>query len=268
MADERSDVGSDVGVEVGSEAGFEVGSEAGPESGEKDSAASLALSGTLVSTPSSRDQVEYMTAEVKQDSDDPANFSVSGKDKSWFIQNGGILFKCEDPTNFRLKAQFGGGARNHFADAYADLSMAEQKATINWLIMLGIAFLNCELTGYRDCKDSGFYFLFHLNYRRTAWRIIGCPHNCEVVDLKGKTYTCNPQRSGQFELRAYEGQVISVEYADNILWILDGKTRVASGRWRIEDEDVYVEYGELPRSDYLPAVLTSNCPTEVRIEVD
>ena len=33
-----------------------------------------------------------------------------------------------------------------------------------------------------DCKTSGFYFIFHLNYRRTRWRIIACPHNAEIED--------------------------------------------------------------------------------------
>lgn len=34
----------------------------------------------------------------------------------------------------------------------------------------------------QDSKTSGFYFIFHLNYRRTRWRIIASPHDATIQE--------------------------------------------------------------------------------------
>merc|ERR1712187_312825 len=122
------------------------------------------------------------------------------------------MFECGNPNSFRLSFVFFGDSRNRYGDDFAELSRAEQHASINWLLMVGVASQDYELTGYRDCKVAGFFFLLHLNYRRTRWRVICCPHNAELEDVTGRRYTCNPQDAGQFELPAHEGQELAVEY--------------------------------------------------------
>merc|ERR1711972_281007 len=119
---------------------------------------------------------------------------------------------------------------------------------------------------------GGFYFLLHLNYRRTHWRVIGSPHNSELQDVAGETYTCNPQDGGQFELPAHEGQQLGVEFAGRELWLLDGGERVLRGFWTQEDEATEQggsddDSGKLPVAEYYPAILTSNCPTSLRAVV-
>lgn len=222
-------------------------------------------------------QVRHITSEVDHDLADDAVFRVSGKDKSWFLQKGAISFERPDPSRFRLEVQFLGGPESRFGDAYAELSRAEQHATVNWLLMVGVARADYELTGYKDCKTSGFYFLLHLNYRRTHWRVIGSPHNSELEDASGETYTCNPQEGGQFELPAEEGQLLGVEYADRELWLLSGGQRVLRGCWVSDGEDEHTSgqqsseeassIGKLPIAEYYPAILTSNCPTALRAVV-
>jgi len=212
-----------------------------------------------------RGQVKLITFEVRQDPEDDAVFRVEGKDKSWFLQKGALAFNCADPRRFRLEAQFLGGETCRFGDDYADLSRAEQQATINWLLMIGAAKADFGLTGYKDCKSSGFYFLLHASYRRTCWRIIGSPHTCELEDVDGRTYTCNPQDGGQFELPAREGQTFGVELCDGELWLTDGGARVLRGNWKFGEEDI--EPGKLPDIDFAPAILTPNCPTAFRASV-
>jgi len=216
--------------------------------------------------PVGRGQVLQITSEVEQDEDDDSCFKVDGKDKSWFLQKGAVTFKCEDYNFFRIQVTFCGGKTNKFGDDYADLSRAEQHATMNWLIMIGIAVREKKLTGYKDCKSTGFYFLFHLNYRRTRWRIIGCPHNSELEDTNGNLYTCNPQDANQFELPAYEGQTLTVEYQNRELWVLDSGSRVTRGHWAIPDTGIAAA-GNLPDEQYMPAILTSNCPTHCQVQV-
>eukprot|EP00747_Dinoflagellata_sp_TGD_P167279 gnl/TRDRNA2_/TRDRNA2_191387_c0_seq1.p1 gnl/TRDRNA2_/TRDRNA2_191387_c0~~gnl/TRDRNA2_/TRDRNA2_191387_c0_seq1.p1 ORF type:complete len:284 (-),score=63.41 gnl/TRDRNA2_/TRDRNA2_191387_c0_seq1:30-854(-) len=213
-----------------------------------------------------RGQVHQITHEVAQDEQDPALFEVDGKDQSWFMQKGAVMFDCPDPANFQLQLKFLGGRQSCFGDDYAELSRAEQLAQVNWLLMAGVAPKSYQLTGYKDCKVSGFYFLLHLNYRRTAWRIIGCPHsNCEIEDMEGELHTSDPQDGNQFELPAYESQTISVEYSNGELWLLDNGERVCRGCWAHEDESL--EEGKLPGKDYRPVVLTPNCKTHLRAEV-
>ena len=36
----------------------------------------------------------------------------------------------------------------------------------------------------QDSKTSGFYFIFHINYRRTRWRIIASPHDAVIEDAR------------------------------------------------------------------------------------
>lgn len=224
--------------------------------------------------PEAVGQVHQITYEVEQDLADDALFRVNGKDKSWFLQKGGVSFEREDPARFRLEVEFLAGPTSRFGDEYAELSRAEQQATINWMLMVGVARADCELTGYKDCKSSGFYFLLHLSYRRTHWRIIGSPHDSELEDSEGKLYTCNPQDGDQFELPAYEGQKLSVEFADRELWLLDGGRRVLRGHWAVEGAGgltggtgAETEEGKLPDAAYYPAMLTPNCPTAVRAVV-
>ncbi|CAJ1361796.1 unnamed protein product [Effrenium voratum] len=134
--------------------------------------------------PLPRGQVLQITREVLQeisrgDASDSSLFRVEGKDKSWFLQKGAIAFKASS-TRFRLNVTFQGSS---FGDDYAELSRSQQAQTINWLIALGVVRKGEELTGYQDCKTSGFYFIFHANYRRTRWRIIACPHNAEIKEI-------------------------------------------------------------------------------------
>ncbi|CAK0888226.1 unnamed protein product [Prorocentrum cordatum] len=118
-----------------------------------------------------RGQARLVTREVVQDDpEEPSRFSVDGKDKSWFVQKGAVSFHCRDPSAFSLDLSFLGGARSLFGERYAGLSRQEQESSINWLVAAGAAFEDWELTGYRDCKLAGFFFLLHLNYRRAgAW---------------------------------------------------------------------------------------------------
>lgn len=220
----------------------------------------------LDSAPVGRGPVLQITSEVVQDEDDDSCFKVDGKDKSWFLQKGAVTFKCDNYNSFRTLVTFCGGKTNKFGDDYADLSRAEQHATMNWLIMIGIAARAKRLTGYKDCKSTGFYFLFHLNYRRTHWRIIGCPHNSELEDTDGNLYTCNPQDSNQFELPAYEGQTLTVEYHNQELWVLENGSRVVRGHWAIPHAGTAAA-GNLPDEQYAPAILTSNCPTSCKVQV-
>lgn len=212
-----------------------------------------------------RGQVRFITHEVEQDASDPSLFQVSGKDRSWFLQKGALSFEPPSPSRWRLQFSFQGGSLNRFGDDYAELSRADQLATINWLLMVGAVPEDYALTGFKDCKAGGFYFLFHLSYRRTAWRIIGCPHyNCEVEDAEGKLFTSDPQEGDQFEMPAFEGQTLTVEYSDRELWILDGDRRVVRGSWVHEGKDT--EDGKLPNDvSFLPAVLTPNCPTRLQV---
>ncbi|CAE8597740.1 unnamed protein product [Polarella glacialis] len=214
--------------------------------------------------PVGRGQVRQLTFEVQQDEADATLFRVDGKDKSWFLQKGAVVFNRPSESRFRLEVTFQAGLSSRFGDEYAELSRAEQSSTINWLLMAGIARGGSELTGYRDCKTSGFYFLFHLNYRRTRWRIIACPHTAELEDTAGKLYTGNPQDADQFELPAYEGQILSVEYADGELWLLEAGLRRVRGIWAYNEA---VPEGKLPAGDYYPTVLTSNCPTAFHARV-
>lgn len=218
--------------------------------------------------PVGRGQVRQITAEVEQDRTDAALFRVAGKDKSWFLQKGGIVFERSNPSRFYVDVVFEGGVLSRFGDEYAEISRAQQLATINWLLMVGVAKSDYDLTGYRDCKTSGFYFLFHLNYRRTRWRIIGCPHNCELEDADGRLYTCDPQESGQFEHPAYEGQVLTVAFEGGELWLVDNGVRVLRGLWGLSpdgtDAAEVSPRGQLPAGEYFPAVLTPNCPTAFR----
>lgn len=212
-------------------------------------------------------QVRHITQEVDQDYYDPKVFRLDGKDKSWFLQKGAMTFHRADAKKFRLEVCFLGGEKSRFGDEYADLSRAEQHATINWLLMIGVARGSHELTGYKDCKSSGFYFLLHCNYRRTHWRVIGCPHNSELQDPKGASYTCNPQDGSQFELLAVENQQLGIEFADQEVWLLSGGERVLRGFWthaarEFGEEAGDAEDGKLPDVEYFPAILTSNCPTE------
>jgi len=216
--------------------------------------------------PVGRGQVLQITAEVEQDENDDTSFKVDGKDKSWFLQKGAVTFKCDEYNSFSIHVTFCGGKTNKFGDDYAELSRAEQHATMNWLIMIGIAARSKQLTGYKDCKSTGFYFLFHLNYRRTHWRIIGCPHNSELEDTNGKLYTCNPQDANQFELPAYEGQSLTVEYHNRELWVLENGSRVVRGHWAIPNDGAGAA-GALPDEQYVPAILTSNCPTHCNVRV-
>merc|ERR1712032_1296475 len=121
--------------------------------------------------------------------------------------------------------------------------------------MVGVAQVQTELTGYKDCKSSGFYFLLHLNYRRTAWRVICCPHAAEVQDMDSKRYPSDPQQDGQFEIPAYEGQKLGIEYENSSLWLTNDGTRVARGCWKTEDGN-NDSSAELPEGDYRPTVLT------------
>lgn len=212
-----------------------------------------------------RGQVRQITCEVDQDASDPSIFRVDGKDKSWFMQKGGIMFDRRDPASFCLGVRFLGDKANRFGDAYAELSRAEQHATANWLLMVGVAPLGYELTGHRDCKAGGFYFLLHLNYRRTAWRVIACPHEAELEDAHGRLYTCDPQARGQLELPAREGQTLGVEYTEGELWLMEGGARVARGHW--VHTDVAAGQGRLPRGEYFPVILTPNCPTVLQAAV-
>lgn len=209
-------------------------------------------------------QASQVTDEVLQREDDPSKFEVDGKDKSWFMQKGGMMFRSENHERFQLKLMFFGDEVNRYGDDYADLSRAEQHATMNWMVMAGVAPRECKLTGYKDCKAAGFFFLFHINYRRTAWRVIGCPHSCLLEDGEGKRYTCNPQEAGQLELPAAEGQALVVEYGDRELRILDAAGLVvARGRWESGTEG-----GKLPDAEYHPVVLTPNCPTRLQVTVE
>lgn len=197
-----------------------------------------------------RGQVRQITCEVQQDLADDHRFSVEGKDKSWFLQKGGISFHRPSAERFRLDITFHGSL---FGDDYAELSRVEQVQSINWLIAIGVVRGDEELTGYKDCKTSGYYFIFHVNYRRTRWRIIACPHDAVVQDIGGEHYCCDPQADGHFEIDAFEGQTLSVELVENELWIAEGGERKAQGVW--------AKNTKLPQGDYFPAVLTSNCPT-------
>eukprot|EP00931_Biecheleriopsis_adriatica_P048597 TRINITY_DN28098_c0_g1_i1.p1 TRINITY_DN28098_c0_g1~~TRINITY_DN28098_c0_g1_i1.p1 ORF type:complete len:290 (+),score=51.92 TRINITY_DN28098_c0_g1_i1:75-872(+) len=216
--------------------------------------------------PVGRGQVQQITPEVEQDREDPSLFHVDGKDRSWFLQKGALLLERASPSRFRVDVIFQGGPKSRFGDDYAELSRAEQADTMNWLLAVGVARSGVELTGYRDCKTSGYYFILHANYRRTRWRVIASPHNAELEDVDGKLYSCNPQDANQFEIEAFEGQTLSVEYAENELWILEGGSRRARGHWVFEDDET-VPCGKLPPGDYRPAVLTSNCPTSFHARV-
>lgn len=215
-----------------------------------------------------RGQLLQMTSEVSQDENDPKQFEVDGKDKSWFLQKGGLMFNCSNPVDFKTNVIFQGGQQSLFGDKYADLSFAEQGATINWLLMVGIAPRDYELTGYKDCKVEGcHFFLFHLNYRRTAWRIIGCPHaNSEMEDSDGKFWTSDPQVGNQYELPAYEGQCLTVHYADRELWVLDGGKKMLRGHWVCDS--AADASGKLPEKDYRPVILTPNCPTKIQVTIE
>lgn len=209
-----------------------------------------------------RGQVRQITPEVVQDETDVSLFKVEGKDKSWFLQKGAVTFERPGSARFRLDVTFTGGLQSRFGDDYAELSRAEQADTINWLVALGVVRHDAVLTGYKDCKTTGFYFIFHLNYRRTHWRIIACPHNAEIEDFSGKRFTSDPQEDQQFELEAYEGQTLSVEFADGELFICERDQRRALGVWAFDDGSA-----RLPDVEYFPAVLTSNCPTSFTAHV-
>lgn len=218
-------------------------------------------------------QVMWITHEVEQDTEDVELFKVTGKDKSWFQQKGGTMFHCKDPKNFRISIEFVGDEQNLYGTEYAVLSMAEQQNQKNWLIMVGIAPKDYELTGYKDCKmDGSYYFLFHLCYRRTFWRIIGCPHyNAELEDLEGNAYTCDPQKANQYEYTAYAGQKLTVEYKDNELWVVDADgEKVLKGIWVFDEDSPYADtvVTEIPREvEYRPVVLTPNSPVEYRVTI-
>jgi len=202
--------------------------------------------------------------DIEQDTEDPSVFEVLGKDRSWFNQKGAVMFGCTNPEHFRLNITFLGNAsnsNNHFGNTFADLSRQEQSEQANWMVMAGVAPCGYALTGCSDCKQ-GFYFLFHVNYRRTSWRIVGCPHDCELVGLgvKQGLYTCDPQGEGQLEIRAWEGQELSVEYSNRFLWVLYDGVRVARGCW------LQCEHG-LPEQEYRPVILTANCRTKFRATV-
>lgn len=218
---------------------------------------------TLIHLP--KGQVNQLTVEVDQDRSDSRVFRVQGKDKSWFIQKGAVTFERSNPQHFVLEASFVGGKRNRFGDHYAELSRADQLDTINWMIMMGVARSSWEMSGYKDCKASGFYFLVQANYRRTAWNVIGCPHNCEVTDMNGDTYASEPQGLGHFEFPAYDGQRIGIEYTNREVWLLSDGKRIVRGCWA---HDVGgAENGLLPDVEYAPALLLPNCPTEISAEV-
>jgi hypothetical protein len=221
----------------------------------------------LISGPEPKGQVLQLTEEVTQDLEDDTKFGVDGKDKSWFLQKGAIMFRSASTSAFRLKLSFIGGAVNRYGDDYAGLSRSEQAAQENWLLMAGVAPRSQKLTGYKDCKAGGFYFLFHLSYRRTCWRIICCPHQAELQDSQGQVYTCNPQDANQFELAASEGQTLLIEYSNRELSIVSEEgERIVCGHWRHEQEGA--EDGKLPDAEYLPVVLTPNCPTQFQASVE
>lgn len=210
-------------------------------------------------------QVCQITSEVWQDESDPSCFKVDGKDKSWFMQKGGVMFSSADPAHFSLNVRLLGGELNRYGDDYADLSRADQHEAINWLWMAGVAPESYELTGHKDCKVGGFFFLFHLNYRRTKWRILGCPHNSELEDAAGKLYNCDPQASGQYELPAYEGQTITIEFENGELWIVENGCRMLRGQWSHGDQPA--DPGKLPDKVYRPVILTANSPTYLQATV-
>mmetsp|Transcript_110501 Transcript_110501/g.174628 ORF Transcript_110501/g.174628 Transcript_110501/m.174628 type:complete len:265 (-) Transcript_110501:21-815(-) len=213
-----------------------------------------------------RGQALQVTQEVTQDKTDSSVFKVDGKDRSWFMQKGGIMFDCRDKEHFRLTFSFLGGDVNRYGNDYADLSRVEQAAQENWLLMAGVAPRSYKLTGYKDCK-LGFYFLFHLSYRRTCWRIICSPHNAELEDSQGQAYTCDPQDSNQFEIPASEGQEICIDYSEGKLSIVDHTgERLACGHWSHDGEGA--AEGKLPKDEYRPVILTPNCPTQFRASVD
>eukprot|EP00405_Crypthecodinium_cohnii_P042561 CAMPEP_0206566948 /NCGR_PEP_ID=MMETSP0325_2-20121206/24958_1 /ASSEMBLY_ACC=CAM_ASM_000347 /TAXON_ID=2866 /ORGANISM="Crypthecodinium cohnii, Strain Seligo" /LENGTH=253 /DNA_ID=CAMNT_0054070067 /DNA_START=40 /DNA_END=801 /DNA_ORIENTATION=- len=211
-------------------------------------------------------QVRQLTEEVRQDPQHPKVFAVDGLDKSWFCQKGSITFKRADEQqqNFTLEVSFVGSELSRFGDDYADLSRAEQQATINWLLMIGVAREDYQMTGYKDCKSSGFYFLLHCNYRRTAWRVIGCPHNGHLEDVHGNKFTSNPQDGGQFEFPAAEDQHMSVRYEDGEVWLVDGQEKLVRGLWDVGEE---APQATLPSGRYIPAILTPNCPSHFHAEV-
>eukprot|EP00434_Breviolum_minutum_P034904 symbB.v1.2.030898.t1/scaffold3528.1/size54678/4 len=203
--------------------------------------------------PAPRGQVRQITRELHQDLADDSFFRVDGKDKSWFLQKGGVTFNRPDAERFRLDVTLHGSC---FGEDYAELSRLEQAQTTNWLIAIGVAHGEKELSGYQDSKTSGFYFIFHINYRRTRWRIIASPHDAVIEDLGGEHFQCDPQVDGHFEIDAFEGQTLSVEFINRELWIAEGAERKALGVWACSDASK-----KLPEGDYFPAVLTSNCPT-------
>mmetsp|Transcript_7328 Transcript_7328/g.22955 ORF Transcript_7328/g.22955 Transcript_7328/m.22955 type:complete len:236 (-) Transcript_7328:84-791(-) len=193
-----------------------------------------------------------ITPEVYQDPEDSSVFRVDGKDKSWFMQKGGIMFDHPDAARLRLRVRFLGDAVNRYGEDYAELSRAEQHATINWLLMLGVAPRGYELTGYRDCKAGGFYFLLHLDYRRTCWRVAACPHCAELEDAEGTPYPCDPRDRGRYELPAHEGQALFLELAGQDLWLSEAGERRLRGRW---------PPAAGPAADLRPVLLLPNCPT-------
>eukprot|EP00929_Paragymnodinium_shiwhaense_P037562 TRINITY_DN19996_c0_g4_i2.p1 TRINITY_DN19996_c0_g4~~TRINITY_DN19996_c0_g4_i2.p1 ORF type:complete len:317 (+),score=52.35 TRINITY_DN19996_c0_g4_i2:231-1181(+) len=219
-------------------------------------------------------QVHQLTSEVVQTEADPSEFQVDGRDKSWFVQKGALSFKCDDSSKFRLSLVFTGGVLNRFGDCYADLPRASQEQTINWLLMLGATATDYELNGETDCKSgNGLFFLLHLDYRRTKWRISACPHNATLRDVEGSSYSSDPQSDELLEMKAYENQMIRVELRAGKLWLMDGDTYVAEAAWPSTAADdaaaaAGTAAGEISKLALRPAILTSNCPTAFRAVVD
>eukprot|EP00435_Cladocopium_sp_Y103_P011311 s1378_g2.t4 len=160
---------------------------------------------------------------IEQSSPDLADdslFHLDGKDKSWFLQKGGVSFNRPSAERFRLDVTFCG---SRFGDDYAELSRLEQANTTNWLIAIGVVFGDNELTGYEDLLSEEKHSFFGDN-----------------------------SADGQFEIDAFEGQTLSVEFINHELWITEGAERKALGIWANQ---------KLPAGDFFPAVLTSNCPS-------
>lgn len=215
-------------------------------------------------------QVRQVTREVRQHPGDCAVFEVDGKDKSWFVQKGAVSFEPSDPAAFRMDVTFIGGELSRFGDDYAELARAEQLATINWMLMVGVVHSDYSLTGYKDCKAAGFFFLLQLNYRRTRWRVACCPHDASVVDAQERRYPSDVHGiEPLFEVPACEGQALGIEYAHGILWLLDCGSRIACGTWAAIADAASggVQECRLPPGDYIPAILTPNCPTRFHCAV-
>eukprot|EP00397_Hematodinium_sp_SG-2012_P057640 GEMP01072265.1.p1 GENE.GEMP01072265.1~~GEMP01072265.1.p1 ORF type:complete len:202 (+),score=28.60 GEMP01072265.1:195-800(+) len=184
--------------------------------------------------------------------------STDGIDKSWFHQKGAVKFSDVSTSQWYLECNLS-GPNSAVGDEYADLSMAEQCMQENWLFMIGACPRDYEPSGYKDCKVSGCHFLLlQLNYRRTHWHVLCCPHDGIIIGSDGNEYTSDPHRMDHFQIPAHKG--LQFERMDAGRYVLRDRNGSAQCECRWPDMETKDR-----ETLYAPMVLVSNTPTRLHV---